>query len=183
MEESNAASSEQSIMTEYISVGEAAKILGLTTRTVYWYIEMGKLPCTRIDTSLLLRIEDVTAFQRRAPGKIRTGSPRWRLPPEPNALSLTIITVQVRPGQRTVLTERLAEMHRENRYTFPGTAARYIMTNQRDPNEITVILVWRLAISSAQTRRKALKAWMADFADVFDWDTARTQSGQGLLHA
>lgn len=183
MEERDASSSEQSIMTEYISVGEAAKILGVTGRSVYWYIEMGKLPCTQLDASLMLRVEDVAAFQRRAPGRNRTCPPRWRLPPEQNALSLTIITVRVRPGQRKTFTEKLATIHQEKTHTFPGTAARYIVYNQHDPDEITIILVWRQASSSAPTQRDTLAAWIADFAGVLDWNTARVQNGQGLLHA
>lgn len=187
MEENDALVSETKTvdlsLPEYLSVHEAATIMGLSGRSVYGYIEQGKLAVTKTETVMMVRREDVIAFQRRGPGKTRTHTPCWRLPPEPNALSLTILTVRVCPGQRKTFTERLADMYQEKAHPFPGTSARYIVSNQRDPDEITIILVWRLANSSVQTRRDALAAWMADFADVLDWNTAHVQDGKGLLYA
>ena len=123
MEESNAFASETKAaelsLPEYISVHEAATIMGLSERSVYGYIEHGKLPSTKTEVSLRVRLEDVIAFQRKGPGKPRTHIPGWRLPPEPNALSLTMITVRVHPGQRKNFTERLIEMYQEKNPHLP----------------------------------------------------------------
>ena len=187
MEESHAGSSEQrsldDSLPEYISVEEAAKILGVTARVVYWYIERGKLACTRGDIYLLRR-EDVTTFKRTAPGRVRTSTPCWRMPHAHNALSLTAITGRIRPGQRLSFTEKLAAMHQEGTHTFPGTAARSIAYNPHDPDEITILLVWRQANQSVSIPcQEALAALMADLAEVVDRDTVRIQEWIGLLHA
>ena len=187
MKEQNASSSEepspQVSLSEYLSVEEAARILGVTTRSVYWYIERGRLSCTQIETSLLRR-EEVIAFERRSPGRARTRVLRWRVPPVQNALLLTTITVRVQPGQRQPFMEKLAAMHQEEKHLFPGTAARYITSNPHDPDEVSILLVWRETSQPAAARRQeALAALMADFAEVLDWDTAQMQEGQGLLHA
>lgn len=187
MEESHTLSSETRApafsLPEYISVKEAARIMRTSKRCVYFYIDSGRLPSTKINASIMLRLDDVTAFQRKAPGKTRTRTPPWRLPPEQNTLSVTMMTVRVHPGQRTTFTEKLADMHQEKTHPFSGTAARYIISNQSDPDEITIILVWRMVSASTQTQRDALTAWVADFAEVLDWNMARVQDGQGLLHA
>lgn len=187
MEEQNASSPEepspQVSLPEYISVEEAARILGVTARSIYWYIERGRLSCTQIETYMLRR-EEVIAFERRAPGQIRTRTLCWRVPPMQNALSLTAITVQVRPGRRKLFTEKLAVMHQEGKHLFPGTAARYITSNPHDPDEMSILLVWRETSQPATAQRQeALAALMADFAEVLDWDTAQMQEWQGLLHA
>ena len=82
------------------------------------------------------------------------------------------------------IAEKLAMMHQEGTHTFPGTAARYVTYNQQDPDEITILLVWRQANQSAPIQRhEALTALMVDFAEVLDWDTAQVQEHHGLLHA
>ena len=187
MKEQNASSSEepspQVSLSEYLSVEEAARILGVTTCSVYWYIERGRLSCTQIETSLLRR-EEVIAFERRSPGRARTRALRWRVPPVQNALLLTTITVRVQPGQRQPFMEKLAAMHQQGKHLFPGTAARSIAYNPHDPDEITILLVWRQANQSVPIPcQEALAALMADLAEVVDRDTVHIQEWIGLLHA
>ncbi|HEX7734609.1 MAG TPA: hypothetical protein VF458_07095, partial [Ktedonobacteraceae bacterium] len=61
---------------------------------------------------------------------------------------------------------------------------RYILRSQYDPDEITIILVWRSAIMPpAEDREASLAALYADLADVLNWETASLKEGRVLMHA
>lgn len=47
---------------EIISVTEAAKLKGVSVRTVQWWITTGLLPAKRLTREYALRAEDVRAF-------------------------------------------------------------------------------------------------------------------------
>lgn len=168
----------------YLSVKEAAHLIGVSERTIYGYVEAGKLPALRIGNMMVIDAQRAREYRRQAPGRIRTRVPAWHVPPENNQLSLTNITVRQRPGQSEHLAERLQEMRIEGQHLLPGTAARYIARSQSDSDEIHIVLLWRAALHpSDQQRKKALAALAADFADVLDWEHAIVQTGQVLLHA
>ena len=94
------------------------------------------------------------------------------------------ITVRQRTGQDERLHHLLDEMRRTNRHSLPGTAARYIVRNQADPDEIELVLFWRGAIlPTSEQRASALAALAADLAEVLDWEHATVKEGQVLLHA
>src|SRR5690348_14544373 len=78
-------------MTGYLSIKETARVLGVSERSVYGYIETGKLPGARVDNLIVAVSEYVYAFKRRAPGRVRTVSPRWRIPPLNNDQYMTLI--------------------------------------------------------------------------------------------
>src|SRR5216683_1174510 len=82
----------------YISVREAARILGLSARSVYGYAARGKLTKKWIDERIMLIESEVLAFDRTAPGRPRALPPFWHLPPEKNPLSVTTIIVRTLPG-------------------------------------------------------------------------------------
>ena|SRR5258707_1609229 len=83
----------------YLSVKEAACILGVSERSVYGYIAQGKLYGRRIDDLIRIEAKDVYAFKGTAPGRMRVSPPRWRVPPLKNLSYLTTITVRVQQGQ------------------------------------------------------------------------------------
>ena len=168
----------------YLPVREAAQVLGVSPRSVYGYIESGRLPATRFGFSLMLREEDVAAFERRAPGRVRAKTPLWHQPPAQNRLFATIILVRLRDGQEALFKQRLGRMRRTNAHCFPGTQARLIVPGQRHPGEISILLIWReVAMPSTEEREQALNAFAAEFADVLDWSTAERKEGRVLLHA
>lgn len=168
----------------YLSVREAARIMGVSERSVYGYIEAGKLPGARIGNIIVVIADYVYTYERRAPGRTRTTIPRWHIPPQKNLQYLTTITVRMRPGCDELLESKLVKMRTENEHRLPGTAARYIVRNQSDPDEIDILLIWRSVIMPpAEQREAALAALCAYLEEVLDWQTATTKEGQVLLHA
>jgi len=129
----------------YLTVQEAASILNASVRSVYGYISKGQLPVTRVGERMLVKENDVLAFEFQAPGRPRELVPAWHIPPERNRQYMTMITVRVRPGQDEALESRLVEIHRSARHCFFGTSARYVVRNQCNPSEIDLVLVWETA--------------------------------------
>jgi excisionase family DNA binding protein len=129
----------------YVSVREAAKLLGVSERSVYGYIEAGKLPGVRIGPFIAVESQALEHYERRAPGRVRVRTPDWHIPPSKNQLSLTRISVQMRRGQRERLEHLLAQMRLADRHRIHGTVARYITGPHAQTNEVEIILVWRAA--------------------------------------
>ena len=168
----------------YLSVKEAARLLGVSERSVYGYLESGKLPGARIGSIIVVEMESVCNYRRRAPGRVRTKSPVWRVPPEHNLQFLTTITVPLRPGQGAQLEEKLREMRATGKHLLPGTSARYIVRGKEDTDEVQILLIWRSAtLPPDEEREAALAALRADLAEVLAWETASSQESQVLLHA
>lgn len=168
----------------YLSVKEAAQIMGVSERSVYGYINAGKLPGVRIGTILAVETEAVLRYERRAPGRDRVRTPAWHVPPEKNQIFVTRISVQVRQGQGEQLTDVLAQIRQAGTHRMPGTVARYVVSSQPLDNDVEIILIWRaLGLPSAQERQSAIEAFSADLAEVLDWQTAVVREGQVLLHA
>ncbi|HEY1353124.1 MAG TPA: helix-turn-helix domain-containing protein [Ktedonobacteraceae bacterium] len=168
----------------YLSVKEAAQLIGVSERTIYGYVESGKLPASRIGTLTVIDAQSARRYQRRAPGRMRTRVPAWHVPPEHNQLMLTTITVRLRPGQGERLIERLRELRTKGRHLLPGTAARYIARSRKDTDDLQIVLLWRGALLAGEDQRKqALAALAADLADLLDWEQATVQERPVLLHA
>ncbi len=102
----------------YVSIRQAAEMLGITDKRVYRYIDLGRLPAYKSGGVFLLAEEDVRQFKLNPPGRTRTVPPRWRVyNPRSNVLA-TEIEVPVRAGQQERLVEKLTEIQRANRHTF-----------------------------------------------------------------
>ena len=168
----------------YLSVKEAANLLGVSPRCVYNYIETGRLPGVRVGSVTVVEEEAARNFQRRPVGRLRTRTPLWHVPPINNLQYLTTISVRIRQGQRERLDQKLVEIRVAGKHLLPGTAARYIARSQSNPDDVQIILVWRDAVMpSVEEREAALAALRADLADIFDWETASYREGQVMLHA
>ena len=50
---------------------------------------------------------------------------------------------QITEGQQMKLERALQEIEQEDRYTFPGTVARYISKQETSPASVTIFLVWK----------------------------------------
>ena len=154
----------------YLSVREAAQIMGVSERSVYGYIGAGKLPGARIGNIIVVVEEYVEAYERKGPGRARTNAPFWRMPSLRNLEFLTTIIARIRPGQSELLEQRLYEIRISKKHHLLGTAARYIARNRHDPNEIEIVLIWRNSIMpSSAERESALAAFYDDLADIIDW--------------
>ena len=168
----------------YLSVKEAAQWIGVSDRTIYGYVKAGKLKASCIGSTIVVDAQDIGGYRRRAPGRLRTRIPPWHVPPEENLLYLTIMTVQLRPGQRERLRGKLLSIHALGKHLLPGTAARYIGYNCQCPDELQIVLVWRAAIlPSEEERRAALTALRDDLAECVAWETAISQESQVIIHA
>ncbi len=133
---------------------------------------------------MMVRAKDVAGFERKAPGRIRTTIPPWHRPPQKNLQYVTTITVRMYPEQERLFRHRLDEIRVARKHHFPGTCARSIVRNERDPGEIDILLVWRgVVMPPLEVREASLLAFFADLADVLDWETAVVKEGQVLLHA
>lgn len=159
-------------------------MLGLSTRRIYNYIQEGRLARVRQGKILRVSTEDVATLARRAPGRARTSQPSWHQAPAQNRQYATTITLRLRPGQEHRLEPLLKKIRQENTHRLPGTVARYLLRAHDDPQEITLILMWRaFALPPAEERVAAFAALRADLENTLEWETASIKEGQVLLHA
>jgi excisionase family DNA binding protein len=167
----------------YVSVKEAAKMLGLADRTVYEYIEEGRLSGFRAADVIMLSAEEVRNFKRGTSGRPRKNTPPWRISSGDNAQFMTLITVQTREGQQAILMQKLEEMRRRGQHIFPGTIVRSIANSETNPGQTIILLIWRGTVMPDEaTRQQGLKAFQQTLSDVIDWNTAQYNNSKVLMH-
>jgi excisionase family DNA binding protein len=170
-------------MPEYVSIKEAAKMLGVSDKRVYAYIEDGRLPAVRAAHVIMIPIEEVKKFKPKISGRPRKNTPAWRTSPEDNMLLTTTIVVPVQADQRERLQQRLDELKQEGEHVFPGTIARYIIWSKTHPGALEILLIWRSTTMPEEAERaEALDQFRQALADVLDWESAKYHEGQVLLH-
>ena len=170
-------------MPEYVSIKEAAKMLGVSDKRVYAYIEDGRLPAVRAAHVIMIPIEEVKKFKPKISGRPRKNTPAWRTSPEENTLVTTSIFVPVRTDQLGRLRQRLEELKQDGEYIFSGTVARYILLSKTHPGNLEVLLIWRSSLMPDEiTRRQELDDFRQALADMLDWSAARYDEGQALFH-
>jgi excisionase family DNA binding protein len=169
-------------MPGYVSVKEAAQILNVSDKRVYFYIEVGRLPAVWAADVLMIKREDIENFKRRASGRERKINPLWRFSTGENTQYMTTIHVRMRAGKGLALQERLRAIKSSGEHLFPGTIARYISSG-RTAGHVLIVLVWRGSIMpDEQTRDKELAAFRDALADVLDWESAQYDHGTILMH-
>jgi hypothetical protein len=167
----------------YVSIKEAAKILGVSDKRVYEYVDEGRLPGVWAADVIMIPVGEVREFKRRSSGRPRKSVPPWRISSGDNTQFMTSIRVKVRPGQQDTLMEKLEEVKQSGLHTFPGTITRFITTNEDTPGQIEISLIWRSAIMPKEVERKrAVEAFRQALSDVLDWNTAQYNSGKVLMH-
>src|SRR5258708_38430291 len=167
----------------YVTIKEAAKLLGVSANRVYTYVEEGRLPSAQAAHVIMIPLEALKDFKSQVSARRRTTIPTWRISPEENALLATSILVRIRTNQYNRLLARLEEMRRERQHLFPGTIARYILERERHPEHIEILLIWR---STAVPDNAIYNQWLDEFrqalSDVLDWDTAQYDTGKVIIH-
>ena len=167
----------------YVSIKEAAEMLGLSPSRVYEYVEDGRLSSVRAAHVILIPIEEVKSFKPNIAGRPRKSVLRWRISPENNTLLSTSIVVQVRPDRQAALMKKLEEIRHNDKHLFPGTVARFIVKRETLPEQIEISLIWRSTVMpEEEAREKALASFQQSLADVLDWDTAQYNNGTVLVH-
>ncbi len=167
----------------YVSIKEAAKILGISANRVYAYVEEGRLPSAKAAHVIMIPLAAVEDFKPQLSGRPRTSVPVWRISPEENTILATSMLVRIRSHQHAKLMTRLEEMRREKQHLFPGTIARYMIEKQRQPEHIEILLIWR---NTAMPDEVIFKHWLNEFqqalSDVLDWETAQFDTGRVIMH-
>src|SRR6266487_5246997 len=98
--------SDQQGVPGYISIKQAATMLGLSPSRVYEYVEDGRLSSVRAAHVILIPIEEIRNFKPKLSGRPRRSISPWRISPEENTLLSTSIVVQMRTKNLTELMER-----------------------------------------------------------------------------
>ena len=167
----------------YVSIKQAAEMLGITDKRVYRYIDIGRLPAYKSGGAFLLAVEDVKQFKLNPPGRTRTGPPLWHTPNTRSTILATDIYVQVRLGQQAALVEKLKAIQRSDRHTFPGTIGRYLAKG--DPGLIRVhfFFIWKdVEMPIELTHQRELAAFREELADVLDWETAQYSTNEIIIY-
>jgi excisionase family DNA binding protein len=168
----------------YLSVSEAARRVGVSSRSIYGSLARGKLTAIRVGGVIAVDAEEVSHLKRPVVGRRRERHPIWRVPSVLNRQLLTVIRTRVREGASAQLEQRLEEIRAAKKHHLTGTVARSIMRNQYDPTAIQILLVWRQQVMpTEQERQVAIAALCADLADLLDWEHATWSDSQVLLHA
>lgn len=170
-------------MPEYVPIKEAAKMLGVSDKRVYAYIEEGRLPAVRAAHVIMISVEEVKKFKPSISGRPRKNTPAWRVSPEDNQLLTTSIFVQVKANQQKKLQQKLEEIKQAEDHIFPGTIARYVIWSKNHPNELEILFIWRsTTIPDERARKQAFDALQQTLADELDWSNAQYDEGTALLH-
>ena len=167
----------------YASVKEAAEMLGLSPRTVYDYIEEGRLSSARLADVIAIPLEEIRKFKREPSGRPRKTTPLWHISSGDNTQFISLISAQLRAGQREVLQQKLEVIRKKKQHLFPGTVMRYVAANGTSFERVVFILVWRgTVIPDETTREEALEEFRRSLDDVVDWSTAQYEYGPVLMH-
>ncbi len=166
----------------YVSVKEAAEMLGLATRTVYDYIEEGRLPSVRFADVIAISVEEIARFKREPAGRPRKVTPLWHISLGDNTQFISLISVQIRVGQYDALLQKLETIRKKKQHLFPGTVTRYIAANSSS-DRVILLLAWRGTIMPSEAvREEELEAFRHSLDDMLDWSTAQYEDGQVLMH-
>jgi excisionase family DNA binding protein len=167
----------------YVSIKQAAQMLGITDKRVYRYIEIGRLPAFKASGVFLLAEEDVKQFKLNPPGRIRSSPPPWRVYSSRSKVLATEIQVRVRAGKQPELLEKLHAIQEANRHTFPGTIARYLIKSDEALTSVQFVLIWKDTEMPDETARQHdLEALQEELADVLDWETAHSTTYETLMY-
>jgi excisionase family DNA binding protein len=167
----------------YVSIKEAAEILGVSDKRVYEYVDEGRLPSMWAADVIVIPLDEVKKFKRRASGRPRKSIPPWRISSGENTQYMTSIVVQVQSGKQDALTQKLDEVRQQGQHFFPGTVARFIVESETMSGQVMIILVWRSTVMPLDaSREQSLEAFRQALADVLDWSTAEYNNGKVLMH-
>ena len=167
----------------YITVDQAARLLGLSARRVYEFIERERLPAVRAGQNILLPLEAVQQFKPKMNGRPRKSTPAWHTPRSNGSVRTNLIRVKVRTDQQEKLRLKLWKIKQEKRHIFPGSVVRLIMTDETSPNIISILLAWESNNESDDRAiQLALKDFQQELADVLVWETAKVSSGTAIVY-
>jgi excisionase family DNA binding protein len=167
----------------YVSIKEAAKLLGISEKTVYFYIEKRRLPAKRAADVIMISLDDLEKFKLQPVGRPRKNTPPWRASAGDNMQSVIIIHVQIRNEQKSLLENELENIRRNGNSLFPGTVVRSISRSETEQGQVIIVLVWRRSVMpDEKSLQEELETFRQELADVLDWSTAKYEEGTVLMH-
>jgi excisionase family DNA binding protein len=163
---------------EYISIREAAKIIGCSPKRAYQYVTEGRLPAQRVGNMFIVPLEAVKAFQRAPSGRLRTKPQQWRTYQGSIRLFATIIQAQIDAGKREQLLQKFKDLPADQNI-FTGTMARYVTG---DADSVEILLIWKeQEMPDDETRQQDLRSFQQAFPEL-QWKTAQYRSQDVFLH-
>lgn len=168
----------------YVSVKEAAEIYGFKEGKLWYNIRVKKLPAERIDGRSMIRESDMQQFQADTRGRRRKEPLPWRIYRGGSKVFALQIEVSVAKGRRTELQKRIQKLLLEGqRHLFTGTMVRHVFAHASDPNALIIQFIWKDSELTDEARLQSdLEDFKAAFADVLDWEKARFERLQTLIH-
>lgn len=167
----------------YVSIREAAEILGVTDKRVYQYVRAGRLSAQRIGHILIVPEQEVRQFRPSPSGRVRTKATPWRAYRSRGGIFVTDISVQVRRGQQERLIEQLMAIQKNEQHMFPGTIARYITKGDETLTTVRCLLIWKSTeMPDEASRQHALEAFQHALDELVDWKTAQATMNEAIIH-
>lgn len=170
-------------ISEYVSIKETAKMLGISEKTVYYYIDQGRIKPVRASNFVLIPASEIENFKRKGAGRPRRLIPKWRISSKDGTFFATSIKVSIFTNKQVELLERFEQIRRSGEHDFPGTIERYIMGQEQAPEWIEIILIWKQGIMpDEEERERSLVALRTTTSDVLDWSTAEYRHNKVYMH-
>jgi hypothetical protein len=167
----------------YVSVKEAASILGFKEDRVWYYIRLQRLASRKIDGRSMVTEESVRNFRVKPRGRLRADPPPWHVYRGGAKVYTLQINIQVSAGKQDEWQAKLRATLEEQDHLFVGTMQRYIFSEEKDPGNVIIQLVWKdTELVDEAILNGALEAFKAAFAHVLNWETARYTRLQALIH-
>lgn len=168
----------------FLTVGEAAQLLGMTYKTTHRHVMKGNLKGTKKGGRYLIPRSSLENFQRSLAGRPRTSVPQWRFSPEGNRLIATSVEAELRAGIPPEHFEEVLErVKRSGSHLFEGTVARYILSDEQQPRRVQFLFFWRETVMPEQA---SIARSLADLGKALDevlaWETAHHSTHQVWMH-
>ncbi len=169
---------------KFVSLREAAKLLGMTAKSVHHHIQNGEIPATMLGGRYIILREDVLKFKPRIAGRPRKSVPQWHVSPSNNPVIVTLIEAELRVGTtESDFLQALERVKQSKQHLFQGTVARYIFSEEREPRRVQFFFVWRQgAMPPASEIENELAALREALGPVLIWDGASYRTGRVWMH-
>src|SRR5579883_512531 len=89
---------EHADLEKFVTVQEAARLLGVSDKNVHRRIQRGEIKATPVGGRYLILREDVLEFRPNFSGRKRKSVPQWHISPENNPVIVTLIEAELRAG-------------------------------------------------------------------------------------
>src|SRR5258708_34802782 len=99
-------------MPEYVSIKEAAELLGLSANRVYEFVMEGRLSGVRAADVIMIPLDEVKQFKRGSTGRRRKKQPKCRISSTLDVLLTTCICVSMYNGKQHIVHRKLPQITR-----------------------------------------------------------------------